>query len=313
MGKLLIICGPTAVGKTSLAIELARTLEGELVSADSKQVYKGLDIGTGKDIPPQAKRKGFYLYKGVKIWGYDLVGASQDYSVAQFVAFAQDRIKRIRKDGKLPILVGGTGLYIRAIVDGIGTVEIPNNNALRKNLAEKEVQELFELLAQLDPIKEGSLNASDKKNPRRLIRAIEIATWRLNSGGRKLKQVRPQEDALFIGLIAPKKVLYERIDKRVETRLRAGIIKEITALLKSGGDWDNQSMSSLGYRQWREYFAGVSSKEEVVKLWKVQERKYAKRQITWFKKDLRIIWFDVVSPGWREKVEKLVKKWYKLS
>jgi len=313
MGKLLIICGPTAVGKTSLAIELARTLEGELVSADSKQVYKGLDIGTGKDIPPQAKRKGFYLYKGVKIWGYDLVGATQDYSVAQFVAFAQDRIRRIRKEDKLPILVGGTGLYIRAIVDGIGTVEIPNNNALRKNLAGKEVQELFELLAQLDPIKAGSLNASDKKNPRRLIRAIEIATWRLNFRGRKLKQVKPQDDALFIGLIAPKEVLYERIDKRVETRLRAGIIKEITALLKSGVDWDNQSMSSLGYRQWREYFAGVASKEEVVKLWKVQERKYAKRQITWFKKDPRIIWFDVVSPSWREKVEKLVKKWYKLS
>src|SRR4030042_602027 len=277
MGKRLIICGPTAVGKTSLAIELARTLEGELVSADSKQVYKGLDIGTGKDIPPQAKRKGFYLYKGVKIWGYDLVGASQDYSVAQFVAFAQDRIKRIRKDGKLPILVGGTGLYIRAIVDGIGTVEIPNNNALRKNLAEKEVQELFELLAQLDPIKAGSLNASDKKNPRRLIRAIEIATWRLNSGGRKLKQVRPQEDALFIGLIAPKKVLYERIDKRVETRLRAGIIKEITALLKSGVDWDNQSMSSLGYRQWRGYFSGGSSTEGGVKLWEGAEGEYAKR------------------------------------
>ncbi len=310
MAKILVVCGPTATGKTSLAISLAQKFKGELVSADSKQVYQGLDIGTGKDIPPDFRKRGYYKYKGIKIWGYDLIGPKDEFSVSQFVSFARAKIGQIHKKGKLPILVGGTGLYIRAIVDGISTVEIPKKEALRKNLAEKAKDELFEMLAQLDPIKAGSLNASDRENPRRLIRAIEIATWKLEFGRQNHKKAKTYKDVLFIGLKAPKELLFEKIEERVRARLRAGLIKEISSLLLKGVDWNDQSMSSLGYRQFRGYFEGSQKKEEAIADWKKEERNYAKRQITWFKKDLRINWFDTTSPGWQKKVEKLVNKWY---
>lgn len=310
MTKILVVCGPTATGKTSLAISLAQKFKGELVSADSKQVYKGLDIGTGKDIPPDFRKKGFYEYKGIRVWGYDLIGPKGQFSVSQFVAFARAKIREILRKGRLPILVGGTGLYIKAMVDGISTVEIPKKEALRKNLAGKETRELFEMLAQLDPIKAGSLNVSDIKNPRRLIRAIEIATWKLEFGAVPHRRARVYKDVLFIGLSAPKEVLSRKIEERVGVRLRSGIEKEISSLLKSGVAWDDQSMSSLGYRQWRDYFEGKKTRKEAIEEWEKEERKYAKRQITWFKKDPRINWFDITTTDWGEKVEKLVKRWY---
>lgn len=302
MRKLLIVCGPTATGKTALALFLARKFKGELVSADSKQVYKGLNIGTGKDLP---------LINGTRLWGYDLVGPKDDFSVAQYVAFAQRTIGSIQERGKLPILVGGTGLYIKAIVDGIPTVKIPQNKSLRKNLASKDANELFEMLAQLDPIRAGTLNASDKKNPRRLIRGIEIATWKLGSGrkGLEAKTTKPSS-ALFIGLTAPREFLFKKIKNRVKARLQAGVEEEIKKLIESGVSWDNQSMSSLGYRQWRGYFEGELTRGEAIKNWEQEEKKYSKRQVTWFKRDKRINWFDITSSGWEKKVEKLVKKWY---
>lgn len=309
MAKILVVCGPTATGKTSLAIKLARKFRGELVSADSKQVYQGLDIGTGKDISSNFKKDGYYEFEGIKIWGYDLAGPKDDFSVSQFVTFARAKIAEIHKKGNLPILVGGTGLYIKAVVDGIATVEIPKNVALRKNLSAKETGELFEMLAQLDPIKAGSLNASDKKNPRRLIRAIEIATWRLEFGAGPQK-TKPYKEVLFIGLSVPKEALFKKIEGRVDARLKAGIEKEISSLLKKGVDWEDQSMSSLGYRQFRSYFEEKGTKKEAIEDWKREERKYAKRQITWFKKDSRINWFDIARSDWQENVEKLVKKWY---
>ena len=310
MQKILVVLGPTATGKTSLALSLAKKFKGELVSADSKQVYKGLNIGTGKDIDPIYKKDGYYEFRGVKIWGYDLIGPKGSFSVSRFVSFARKKIREIEKQGNLPILVGGTGLYIKAIVDGISTVKIPVNEASRRNLSEKTADELFEMLAQLDPIKAGSLNASDRKNPRRLTRAIEIATWKLEFGvGISAKPIATK-DVLFIGLKAPKEFLFKKIEARVKERLKQGLEKEIKSLLKSGVNWDDQSMSSLGYRQFMGYFTGTGTKEEATATWLREERKYAKRQITWFKKDSRINWFDITLSGWPEKVEKLVKKWY---
>lgn len=310
MAKILVVCGPTATGKTSLAITLAQKFKGELISADSKQVYKGLDIGTGKDVPRDSRKKEHYEYEGIKIWGYDLIGSKDEFSVSQFIAFARAKIGEILKRRKLPILVGGTGLYIKAIVDGISTVNIPKKEALRKNLEGKETEELFEMLAQMDPIKAGSLNASDRKNPRRLIRAIEIATWKLEFGAVPPRSAQAYKDVLFVGLNAPKDILFKKIEERVELRLKSGIEKEISHLLKKGVGWSDQSMSSLGYRQWRDYFEGKKTKKEAIENWKQEERQYAKRQITWFKKDSRINWFDITTPSWRENVENLVKKWY---
>lgn len=309
--KLLVVCGPTATGKTRLALSLAKALNGEIVSADSKQVYRGLNIGTGKDIPPDAKKEGFYLFNGVKIWGYDLAGPKEEFSVSRYLGFAQRKIEEIISANKLPILVGGTGFYIKSIVDGISTLKIPRSKNLRKNLEGKTQDELFELLAQLDSIKAGGLNASDKKNPRRLARAIEIATWKLK--GQKIPGEGKIYTKLFIGLTAPKEDLFKKIKKRVDERIDVGIEKEIRRLLKSGVNWTDQSMSSLGYRQWKSFFEGKKDKAQTIKDWVNEERKYAKRQITWFKKDKRINWFDITTPNWQERVERLVKKWYSSS
>lgn len=312
MQKVLVICGPTATGKTDLALYLAEKFNGEIISADSRQVYRGMDIGTGKDLPKNSKFEGgSYQITGISLWGYDLVSPKEEFSVAQFVAYAKKVIAEIHQRGKLPIVVGGTGLYIRGLIDGIETASIPRNEELRRNLVGRSTNDLFESLAQLDPIKAASLNTSDKKNPRRLVRAIEISQWRLSRG-----QVgRPSQkfDSLFVGLSAPKEILYQRIDMRVNERIKRDFLKEVKGLLDKGIDWEYQAMSSLGYRQLRDYFEGRLSLDEAFARWAKEEKKYTKRQLTWWKHDKRINWFDITEVGWQKKVENLVKKWYSTS
>lgn len=315
MKKLLVVCGQTGTGKTSLAFYLADIFDGELVSADSRQIYRRLDIGTGKDVLKDDRYdpRGFYDVGEIKIWGYDLVGPKAAFSVGRYLRFAKRTVADILKRKKLPILVGGTGLYIKAVVDGIPTAHVPPNAFLRRNLAEKKPQELFELLAQLDPIKGGSLNTSDRANPRRLIRAIEIATWGFDHKKAGLPRLFPfvnKPQVLFIGLTARREILAKRIEARVDKRIAQGLEKEVKDLLSSGVSWKHQSMSSFGYREWREYFEGKKSRNEVIATWKKEEKRYAKRQLTWFKKDKRINWFDSGSKDFVEKVEQLVKKWY---
>lgn len=301
--QLLVICGPTATGKTSLALKLARKFNGEIISADSRQIYKGFDIGTGKDLPQ--------IPKWARVWGYDLVGPKEEFSVSKYISFAQKALAAIWSKGKLPILVGGTGLYIKAVVDGIPTAFIPKNVELRENLKDKSAEELFESLAQLDSTRAASMNASDRKNPRRLIRAIEVAQWRLSGTEPKRKIVKP-DSVLFIGLNAPREKMFKVISQRVEKRLEEGLVKEITGLLKSGVSWEDQAMSSLGYRQWRGYFEGKETLPKAAENWLREEQKYAKRQMVWFKRDKRINWFDITTSAFDQKVEKLVEKWYKL-
>ena len=333
MKKLLVIVGPTAIGKTSLAIALAKKFNGEVISADSRQVYKGMDIGTGKDLSRNSKFQresrllfpnsklefrnlglGFYTVSGVRIWGYDLVEPKKDFSVAQYIKIVRVIIDDIFARGKLVILTGGTGLYIKALIDGIETVSIPPNPKLRKSLSEKTRDELFDTLAHIDPIKAASLNSSDRKNPRRLIRAIEIALQ--NSTAKrviltpKLQKSKLDANTLFIGLTAPKEFLFNNIEKRVEERVRGGIKKEIEELLGKGVSWKDQSMSSLGYREWKSYFESNAADAEAIENWKKEENKYAKRQLTWFKRDKRIGWFDVTDAGWQRNVEFMVEKWY---
>ncbi len=317
MKRLLVVCGPTSTGKTTLAINLAKKFGGELVSADSRQVYRGVDIGTGKDLPlgskiryPWFSKYGYYEVSGVKVWGYDLVDPKREYSVAQYLKFAKYIIGDIGKRKKLPILVGGTGLYIKGVVDGIPTAVIPKNNNLRKNFETKSVDELFDVLASLDAIRAGSMNSSDKKNPRRLIRAIEVSQYLIDHKDTFNRNTKDLMDILFIGLNADKNFIDEKIDYRVKKRIDEGIKSEIEKLLKGGVNWDSQSMLSLGYRQWRDYFEGGVPQENVVDEWKRDEKKYVRRQLVWFKKDKRINWFDVSAKNYSKDVEKVVEKWY---
>lgn len=346
--KLLVICGPTATGKTSLAISLAKRFNCELVSADSRQVYKGMDIGTGKDLPDTSKfhtsaikqkgyEVGYYVVQGVRLWGYDLVDPDRDFSVAQYVGISRKIIANIINRQKLPLLVGGTGFYIKGIVDGIKTTKVPRDNELRASLENKSVDELYEMLSVEDPVKAASMNKSDRKNPRRLIRAIEVAKWNFISSdiitkkglGNDQKQIAKRWNTLFVGLKAPKAVLDSRIKKRVEDRLEKGILDEIIKLLAIGITWDNQSMQAMGYRQWKDYFKKHSGEKiligttyqtnnkdintefsKAVGKWIKAEQQYAKRQMTWFKNDDRIYWFDITEKKWNENVEKTVSKWH---
>jgi len=310
--KLLAIVGPTGVGKTSLALKMAERFDGEIISADSRQVYKGMDIGTGKDLPVNSKFKlvnsqagGYYLIGGVKVWGYDLVEPTEEFSVAHYAKFAHNAISTIFRSGHLPILVGGTGLYISAVVDGIDTIAIPRNEALRKHLEKKFVAELFDMLAHLAPMRAAKLNSSDKRNRVRLVRAIEVA-----SSKEKVFYKKHHYEALLLGLYLEKEELVERIGARVRSRIGAGFKKEVKDLLESGVGYEHQSMQALGYKGSGKWLKGRAGDGEFSEAWARAEARYARRQMTWFKRDKRIHWFDVASPDYPKKVEATVGKWY---
>jgi tRNA dimethylallyltransferase len=218
-------------------------------------------------------------------------------------------IEDIWKRGKLPIIVGGTGLYIKGLVDGIETLGVEPDWELRARLESLPAQKLFDLLARLDPVKSASMNVSDRKNPRRLIRAIEIASKsrRLKTEDRRQKI---KAEILIIGLKAEYEELYKRIDKRVEERVKMGVEKEIKKLIEKGYSWNLPAMSALGYREWQPFFEDKATKEEVIQKWKFDEHGYARRQLTWFKKDKRVKWFDINKNSWEKRVEDLVKPWY---
>lgn len=265
MNKLLVICGPTATGKTALAIQMAKKFNGELVSADSRQVYRGMDLVTGKDTPDVPTT-----------WLYDVVDPDEEFSVSQWVKLARAAIADIQKRNKLPIIVGGTGLYINALIQPFETIDIPPNKALRTKLQTMSVRELQAMTMR------GDMNQSDWNNPRRLIRKIEIS----KSKKEKTKQEKIY-DQCIIGLTAPLPILYARIDKRFATRVQQGMKEEIDRLIKKYGR-DLPSMSAIG----------------------LNEHDYARRQLTWFKKQKGIHWFDVTDPKFSTHVADLVGAWY---
>lgn len=325
MNKLLVIGGPTSTGKTGLALKLAKKFAGELISADSRQVYRGMDIGTGKDLPKNSEFKvkssklgiGSYNFYGIPVWLLDVVESDQEFSVAQYYDRAWKIIKDIWKRGKLPILVGGTGFYIKAVIDGVATLGVPQNAPLRALLEQKAKEEgiegLFNELSSLDPEKAARMNLSDQKNPRRLIRAIEVARWKIEVADWKKaekKPLPPEFDLLMVGLKTATDGLYRRIDRRVEERLAQGAEKEVRRLLAQGYSWDLPAMSALGYGEFRSLIEGKATLEEVKKRWQSAEHAYARRQLTWFKGEKRIKWFDIGKKDFASQVEKQVKQWY---
>ncbi len=293
MQKLLTIVGPTATGKTTLAISIAQKHNGEIISADSRQVYRGMDLGTGKQYS-----------KSVKIWGYDLVNPREEFSVSHFQDFVTKKITEIGSRGKLPILVGGTGLYIRAVLDGIQTAHIPQDTTLRQRLDKSSVTDLVQELVKVAPARYTQMNESDKQNPRRLIRAIEVASSNVKHSVSTTKY-----DVLVIGLTAPLETLFKRVEDNIHKRIHNGVFDEVTKLLATGVKWDSQAMTSLGYRQLRDYFDREKTQEQVVSEWINEEKKYVKRQLTWFKKDLRIHWISILEADYKNKVEEYLKTW----
>lgn len=306
MNKLLIICGPTATGKTQAGINLAKKFNGEIVSADSRQVYKGMDIATGKDLS---------AYGNVPVWILDVVRPTQQFSVAQYCALARRAIEDIWSRGKPPILVGGTGLYIKAVVDGIETTVIPPDKKLRKEYESKSAVELLSILKSIAPQKAHSMNESDRKNPRRLIRAIEVVSYiphlNLHSHFQPARPAGgPPASTLMIGITAPREVLYRLIDKRVDRRMSEGMVEEVENLLKKGVSHKRFQSFGLEYKWIDNYLTGKITRDEMVKTLKYKIHDSARRQLTWFEKDKRINWFDITDSDWSENVERLVREWY---
>jgi tRNA dimethylallyltransferase len=253
-----------------------------------------------------------YLLHGVPVWLYDVVRASEEFSAAAYQCLARYCIDAVLGRDKLPVIVGGTGYYIDSIFGQKEAFGIPPDPGLRAALATKNTQQLQEELKSVSPGVWNSLNASDRKNPRRLVRKIELA----NSGTIRSPAWRNDLDVLWVGLAARDTAhLYGRIDERVDKRVKQGVIVEIETLLAQGYSWDSPAFNSHGYRQWRGYFAAPLQEKEharaaAVMQWKFDEHAYARRQMTWFKRNNRIRWHFVDTAGYAGTVAELVRQWY---
>jgi len=317
MKKLLVIYGPTQTGKTDLALQLARKFQGELISADSRQVYKGLDIGSGKvgfsDVVE--KHAGYWMVNGVRIDGFDLINPGQQFSAADFLEFAKSSISQIIDKKKLPIIVGGTGFYIKALLDGIGSIGISADWKLRTKLEKFSSDDLYKQLFSIDPMRARSMNQSDRANPRRLIRAIEIATHKkYQVSSIKYKETTkyqiPDTKYLILGLTAPNEFLFKKADRWLEERISHGLIEEVKNLLSAGVDSNWLENLGLEYRWITKYMLGENSYEESLIRLKGDIHSFVRRQKTWFPKFKNIKLFDISSENLGKSLEKTVSLWY---
>lgn len=289
---LVVICGPTATGKTETGILVARELGGEVVSADSMMVYRGMDIGTAK--PTREERQGVPHHL------IDIVDPDAAFSVALYQELAEKRIADIHARGRLPLLVGGTGLYIRAVVDRYRFVAAPDP-ALRRRLAEEAraagPDALHARLAAVDPVAAARIHPH---NVRRVIRALEVY-YRTGEPISRFQDLDGYTAAKYrlwmFGLTMEREQLYRRIEERVDRMIEAGLVEEVRRLLERGYSRGLTSMQALGYKEIAAYLQGEVTLEEAVRLIKRNTRRFAKRQLTWFRRDPRIKWLDVDALG----------------
>ncbi|HPC31147.1 MAG TPA: tRNA (adenosine(37)-N6)-dimethylallyltransferase MiaA [Candidatus Paceibacterota bacterium] len=285
--KLLVILGPTASGKSDLAIKLAKLFNGEIISADSRQVYKGMDIGSGK--VPLKKIKGKLYSNGIRHHLIDVANPQEYFSAAQYQKLALKAIKDIQKRGKLPILCGGTGLYISSVVEGWQFPKAKPNLKLRKELENLTGEELFLKLKKLDARR---AKAIDKNNKRRLIRALEIILQ--NKKIEPLKKNPLKMEVLVIGIKKDKEVLRQKIKKRLEKRLKEGMIKEVKKLKQKGVSSKRLEDFGLEYRWVNRYLEKKIDYKEMKETLEKEIIKYAKRQMTWFKNKIkRVKWVQL--------------------
>ena len=272
-----MILGPTASGKSALAVKLAKKIKGEIVSADSRQVYKNLNIGSGKITKKEMQ--------GVPHYCLSVVSPKKIFTVVDFKKCAEEAIKEIFAKNKTPIIVGGTGLYIQAVVDNIILPEVKPNWKLRKELEKKTIEEMFETLKKLDPERAKNIDA---KNPRRLIRAIEIA--KIIGKAPNLDIECPSWEALQIGIKLPDEILKKNIKKRIKKMIKNGLVAETKKLRKLGLSWKRIYELGFEYKYPALFLRGKISKEEMLEKIILENWQYAKRQMTWFKRDKRIKW-----------------------
>ncbi|MFN0604305.1 tRNA (adenosine(37)-N6)-dimethylallyltransferase MiaA [Facklamia hominis] len=293
--NLVVLAGPTGVGKTDLSIELAKTFNGEVVSADSMQVYRNLDIGTGKILPHEMQGVPHYLI--------DIQDPDQTYDAARFKEAGQEAIRKIHRSGHLPILVGGTGLYLEGLLydlefGGKNSTDSLVQQKLKAELEESGIEALWQRLNQLDPI------AADKislQNPRRILRALEVIE---TTGQRFSDQMSHQEkqsrfrEYLFV-LNRPRQQLYDRINQRVLQMIDQGLEDEVRSLYQRNMDPNLPAMKGIGYKEWRPYFEGKESLQTVIEQIQQNSRRYAKRQLTWYRNRMKNVhWLDVSQPDY---------------
>jgi tRNA dimethylallyltransferase len=283
---LVGIVGPTAVGKTALSVRLAEVVGGEIVSADSRQVYRGMDIGTAKATPKERERVPHHLL--------DVVDPDEVLSLAQYQELAYAAIDGILARGHIPLLVGGTGQYAMAVVEGWQVPRVPPNEALRRELYRQAEQEgaeaLHERLRALDPEAAGRI---DLRNVRRVVRALEVCLVTGQPISQQQKKSPPPYRILIIGLSLPRPQLYRRIDQRVEGMMTAGLEDEVRRLVAVGFGFDLPAMSGVGYGQFAPYLAGEATLEDVSREIKRATRRFVRHQGNWFRgDDPRLHWFE---------------------
>lgn len=284
--KVIVICGPTASGKTSLSISLAKKINGEIVSCDSMQIYKEMDIGSAKPTVEEMQEIKHYLV--------DFVSPEKRYSVSEYKEDASKAIEEIINKGKTPIIVGGTGLYLNSLIYNIQYNEMEVDLNYRRKL-EKEAEEyglevLYNRAKEIDSEAMEKVSANDKK---RITRVLEIynATGRNKTELEKKSRKEVSYNYLIFGINMERSILYDRINKRVDIMLEQGLIEEVKNLINKYSNMPT-AMQGLGYKEVKEFLDGNISKEEMIEKIKMETRRYAKRQITWFKRIENIIWLD---------------------
>ena len=303
---LIVICGPTATGKTAVSVSLAKLLGGEVVSADSMQIYKGLRVGTAQATPEEMDGVPHHLV--------DFLPPEERFSVAEYVAKASDCIREIRTRGRVPIVTGGTGLYISSLVNGIDFTVMEDAPQLRKRLEEELLQQgaeaMYRRLQQVDPEAAARLHPADRV---RVLRALEWYEQTGQTARERIARSRPQQkpfSPLLIGLMPPERVqLYARINARVERMLRQGLLEE-TRLVYAQREGYHTAVQAIGYKEFFPYFEGAATLAECTASLKRASRRYAKRQLTWFRHMEGIVWLEPgegtaaeIARLWRQRSE----------
>ncbi len=282
--KVVVIVGPTASGKTAVSIELAKKINGEIISADSMQIYKYMDIGTAKPTLEEMQ--------GIKHYMLDVVMPDETFNVAKYKSMAESAIEGILKKGKVPIIVGGTGLYINTLVDGIEFADVPGDEEYRNELIEKGYREgAMSIYKELEKIDSESAKKIDPNNIRRVARAIEI--YKVTGKTKTQLDIESRKEVKYdyrlFGMEWDRETLYNRIDLRVDKMIEAGLIDEVRNVTEKF-KISNTAVQGLGYKEVIEYLNGNISYEEMIEKLKLETRHYAKRQLTWFRRDKRIKW-----------------------